>query len=127
LKYTAKHYAQALHDALENAKTGNERKNIVRQFMAALCRNRASMQLERILAAFEKYYLAKRGLKKIEITTASGLEDIQRKEIMEIVGKNATFDEIIRPDLLAGVTFTIDGELMIDATAKRRLNRLFVR
>lgn len=127
MKYTIKQYAEALHDALEEARDDDARKSMIRRFMMALRRNRASMHLERIIAAFEKYYLSKRNVRKIEIRTASELKEEDRKTIADLTGKNAIIDVIIQPDLLAGMTITIDDELMIDASGKRRLERLFTK
>ena len=125
MRYAVKQYAESLHDAFAEAKGDEAKRSVIRRFVILLYSHRASVHLERILAGFEKYYLQKRGLRKIEIRTASGLKQTDRKMVADLAGKNAIIDEVLQPDLLAGITITIDDETMIDASGKRRLERLF--
>ena len=127
MRYSIKQYAVAFHDALEKAETKEERKEMIRRFMFLLRKHRASANLERIIAAFDKHYLTSRGLKKIEIQTPSGLDEKTRREISTLAGEKAMIDEIIQSELLAGIRIMIDNELLIDASGKKRLERLFTK
>lgn len=125
MRFTIFQYARALHDALENATTDEDRAKMIRRFLLLLRIHSASGNLSRILSAVEKFYCRSRGLRKIAVETSSGLSNTARGEIRKIFGENIVLDEVVLPELLAGIRITVDDELLIDASGKRQLEYLF--
>mgnify|MGYP003394656396 FL=1 len=64
-------------------------------------------------------------MRKVRIESAAPVSAQLKKEISEILGKKIVLEEKTRPDLLAGIKILVDDELLIDATGKRQLERIF--
>lgn len=124
MRYTNIQYAKALVAALEG-KREPEQKAIRQNFLRTLRTHRVWPRLNRILSEIEKEYLRGKQIRKVEVESASGLPEKVRREIFEIVGKNVDLRERANPELLAGMKILIDDELLIDASGRRQLRRLF--
>ena len=124
MKYRVVQYAQALHNAVRG-KSEKEQKEIMRRFAALLTRHRTSGKSNLIIAAYEKIVLRENGMRKVRIESASPVTERLKKEISEILGKGTYLEEQTNPKLLAGIKILVDGELLIDASAERQLERIF--
>ncbi|MBI3442193.1 MAG: F0F1 ATP synthase subunit delta [Candidatus Sungbacteria bacterium] len=124
MKYRIAQYAEALHAALKDA-PASKQKQIMRRFAALLARHRMSGKSDSVVAAYEKIVLRENGVRKVKIESAAPVSEQLKKEIGQILGKEVLIEEKTRPDLLAGVKILVDGELLIDASAKRQLERIF--
>ena len=80
-----------------------------------------------ILAAYEKLSLRARGERKVRIESAGPVPEQVKKSIREIIGSKIQFEEAVNPALLAGVKILVDDELLIDASARRQLEKLFLK
>ncbi len=89
-----------------------------------LRKNRDLARLERILKEFEKQWLRESGLRKVEIESAAPASGKLKEEIKKILGEKILFSEKVNAGILAGVKILVDGELMIDASAKRQLDQI---
>jgi len=126
MKYSPRQYAAALRAALEE-KSGHERKEILKNFVRALARARTLAKLPVILREVEKQALAAEGLKKVEVESASPVDEKTRKEIERRLGHKIFLKEKINPELLAGIRILVDDETLIDASAKRQLEKMFAK
>lgn len=124
MKYTARQYGEALFVSLKE-KSGAERKAILKKFLSILRRNRDMHSLGLILKEAEERLLKEENIRKVDVESAAPLSENIRKEIENIMRKNILLKERVNPDLLAGIKMLMDGEILIDATAKRRLDKLF--
>lgn len=126
MKYAIRQYAQALLGALED-KSGRERDEIMKRFLFIVRKNKDWPKLDRILQEAERQLLRKQGIRKVEVESTTPLSRGLRKEIEKILGKKLVLEEKIKPEILAGIKILIDGELLIDASAKRRLDLLLTK
>lgn len=123
MKYTISHYADAVLAALEK-KSEEERRAVARRFLAVAQKHKKLRELSRILKEAEKRSYARSGTRRIFFEPASAVAESVKKEMRLILGR-ITIQERVRPDLLAGARIFVDDELLIDASAKRRLEKLF--
>ncbi len=124
MRYTVQQYASALYQAVRG-KSKEEEKETIRRFMEILQRCRETPKLARILRSIEEIYLREHGLKKVAVESASPLSEEVRVEIERILGKEISLHETVSPTLGAGVKILVNDELLIDASAKRQIERLF--
>lgn len=124
MKYTIQQYGAALCVLLYN-KSDAERRVILANLFSLLRKNRELQRLGLILQETERRLLKKEKTRKVEVETPSLLSENIKKEIEKVLGQNTLLKERIVPDLLAGMRILVDGEILIDATAKRRLYKLF--
>jgi F0F1-type ATP synthase delta subunit len=124
MRYSPSHYAEALYDALQG-KNAEERKACIGRFVIMLRKNRDHHALPVILSRYEKVYLKKNGLRKVDIVSTSALGSETHEEIKKIMGEKIVLNEKVKPDLVAGLTILLDDTLYIDASAKTRISHLF--
>ena len=126
MRYSLKQYASVLLSALDG-KSEKERKEILRRFVDILAKNRDITRLGAILREVEREYLKKSGMKKVWVESVSPLSAGLRKEIEAAVGGKTYLHEKINPSLLGGIRILINDELLIDASARRQIDKLFSR
>lgn len=126
MKYSIKQYAESLLWALAD-KSKEERRLVLRRFIATLRKNKDLSRLNLIWHEAERQELKKLGLRKVEIESASEVSKTLKKEIENILGKRLFIKEKVKPELLAGIRILVDQEYFIDATAKRKLDKLFLK
>lgn len=124
MKYRITQYAEALHAALNNA-PASRHKEIMRRFVALLVRHRISGKSDSVVAAYEKIVLRESGMRKVKIESATSVSEQLKKEIGRILGRKIYIEEAIRPEIVAGITILVDDELLIDASAKRHIEKIF--
>ncbi|MBI4224710.1 MAG: F0F1 ATP synthase subunit delta [Candidatus Sungbacteria bacterium] len=124
MKYRPAQYAQALHSALKDAPISKQ-KEIIRRFAALLGRHRMSGKSDLVIAAYEKIVLRETGMRKVRIESAAPASEQLKKEIQAVLGKKIFIEAKTNPELLAGIKILVDDELLIDASAKRQLERIF--
>lgn len=124
MKYRTAQYAQALHAAVKDVPE-QKQKEIMRRFAALLGRHRVSGKSDLIVAAYEKIVLQESGMRKVTIESVAPVSEQLKKEIIELLGKKIFIEEEAHPELLAGIKILVDNELLIDASAKRQLEKIF--
>ena len=122
--HSSRHYAEALFEALDG-KTGASRQHVLEEFITMIHKNHQSHSLNQILVHYEKVFLKKNGLRKVDVESASPLSSKLRKEIENAVGGDILLTETTKPELLAGMTILLDDSQYIDASAKTKINNLF--
>ena len=124
MKHSPRQYAQAIYLALEK-KSEKQRRELWKKVLLLLRRNGDMTKLPSILRGFEKVYLGEEGLQKVDIETVSPLGSGLEKEIKKVLGKKLLISKKINPGLLAGLTIMVNDEVLIDSSAKRRLDNIF--
>jgi F0F1-type ATP synthase delta subunit len=123
MNYTSRQYAAALFDALAD-KEPAQRREILTQFLKTLDKNHDSHSLKRILVDYEKVFLKKQGMRKVDIESASPITEVVRTEIEKTLGKKILLTEKVNPELIAGLTLLVDDTAFIDASARTQINTL---
>ncbi|MBI2121540.1 MAG: F0F1 ATP synthase subunit delta [Candidatus Sungbacteria bacterium] len=126
MKYSSKQYASVILSAFDG-KSEKERKEILKRFVDVLAKNRDMARLGAILREIEREFLKKSGRKKIWVESVSPVSDDLRQEIEKTVAGKTYLYEKINPSLLAGLRILINDELLIDASAKRQIDKLFLK
>lgn len=124
MRYSVKQCAAALVAALRQ-KPDSEQKKTVRRFLFLLRKHGLWQRRMFILKEAERQYLRERNASKVVIASAAPVAPKTRQEIKRIVGRNAFWQETIEPGLLAGLKILINDEMLIDATGKRQVERMF--
>src|SRR4051812_20910221 len=124
MTHPARHYAEALYLALEGKKAA-ARTKILKQLLVVLEKNKQVNLVHQILTQYERIFLKRQGMRKVDIESASPLTDSVRKDIEKIVGGKIVLSEEVKPDLLAGLTILIDDSLYIDASGRSAVTNLF--
>jgi F0F1-type ATP synthase delta subunit len=124
MTHTPRHYALALFEALYG-KNANARQRILSEFMTVLNKNHQHHLVNQILVQYEKVFLIKNNIRKVDIESVSPISETLRDEIEKIMKGKILLTETIRPELIAGMTLTIDDTFYIDASARTEINNLF--
>ena len=124
MKHTSGQYAAALSAALAPAPVA-ERPAMIRRFLVLLRKNRDTRRLGAIMRKAEKQSLADQGLHKVAVASAEPISAEIKKDIAACMEGRPLWEETIDPTLLGGICILIDDEIMIDASARRRLGRMF--
>lgn len=126
MKYSPKQYACALLESLKG-KSETKQKEMVGNFLKTLSKNNDWSRLNSILRTVEKEYLKDAGLKKVYLETAGSVMPGLEKEIEKILGHRIYFLSKTNPTLLAGIKILVDDELLIDASAKNKIEKIFAK
>ena len=125
MKYTPRQYAATLLTTLADNPAGKQ-KEIIAQFAAVLVKHRAWSLRKKIIREAERLAAKQSGLRKVSVQSAAPLSPSVHKEITQVFASdNVVLETSVVPDLLAGVTFLIDDEILIDASGRTRLKGLF--
>lgn len=126
MKYTAKHYAQALMDAVEQAAPKDE-EQILDNFVRILAENNDIRMFEQIAEEYHKLDLAKKGQKQIELTTARVMDKHTEQEILEQLNKLAKVKVEVKKkideELIGGIIIRMEDQ-QLDASVKNSLEEL---
>lgn len=124
MRYLAIHYAQALYEALKDKKE-TEHKILFNNFFLLLRIRREWPRLQEIVHAYEKYYLKQENMHKVHVESARVCSDAIRTQIKNAMDGALFWKEVVRPELLGGVSIILDNEILIDASIKRQLGKMF--
>lgn len=124
MRYATRQYAAALLSALKN-KRGKARKEVLWNFFIMLRKNHDTARLDTILRQAERVALRGANLMKVEIESAVPLTPEVKRGISRMLGGRARFEESVLPELLGGIKILIDGETLIDASIKKRIELIF--
>jgi F0F1-type ATP synthase delta subunit len=124
MTYTSRQYAEALYDVLLG-KSIKTRSNILMRFQQILHKNHQTKLLNNILVQYEKVFLARENLRKVDVESASPLSAEVKKKIESRFDNKLLLTESVNENLIAGLTITIDDSLFIDASAKTFIHNLF--
>lgn len=123
MKYTPETYAKALVEAVAKH-SKKEEGRLSKNFLAALEKNGDRGALRKIVEVAESLILKKTGNAKWAVETARPLT--QAKSVIKTLVKpgDAT-QEIVHPELIAGIRIVKDGEREFDGSLRRKMDKLF--
>ena len=123
MKYPINYYAKALAEAIISQK-GNAGQ-IGRNFIAILKKNGDGTHARNIIAETERLLRVKDGTKKIVLTSARLLKKTPKDILGGILGPNDVCETEVHPELIAGLTVTINDDFRFDGSLKGKLDKLF--
>ena len=124
MRYSNTQYASALHQALKE-KSSVQRKAVLKNFLLILRKQRIAVTLPRILQEVEKQYLKEEGMRKVMVELAAPRKNL-KADIEKILGSKVLLEQKTNPELLAGIRILVDDELLVDASGRRQLGKLFL-
>ena len=122
MKHKTEYYAQALGEALAEAKQPN--KVIAVNLRRLLDQNGDRQKLSAIVKQAERFYLKKKGLHKVVVESADPLPSGVIESIRQTIGRPVEIVERVKPVLLAGLTLLIDQSTFIDGSARGQLQTI---
>lgn len=126
MKFTAKQYAEALMDSLQDT-SPKDQNLVIDNFAAVLAANNDLRMFDQIAEEFHKLDLAKQGIKQAHVKSATPLSRENEKEIIEHLNKIAKTKIELKKDvddqLIGGMVIQIDDQL-IDTSIKHQLEQL---
>ena len=120
-KITAQQYAIFLY---EITRKESEVKKMTQGFLEILAKNNDLGEIDEIIREFEMYEKKQKGITGVELVSAKPIAAAVKKQISELIkdGK-PEIQESVNSDLLGGITLII-GDMMIDASLRRKLGEL---
>jgi F0F1-type ATP synthase delta subunit len=79
---------------------------------------------EKVIASIEEKIARKEGRVKIKVYAARILHESLLDKIKNAFGNEALVHQVIDPEIIAGVKLVVNDEIMIDATLKKKLERI---
>ncbi len=124
MKFSVKQYSEALYQTLAETKPSDADK-VINNFIRILNQNGDLHYYETIIQEYENYDRDQKGIKEVEITTASTvkLNSTLVKELNDILESNIELKQKVDESLIGGVVVKIEDTL-IDASIKGQLNKL---
>jgi len=123
MKYTPTVYASAFLGALGDKGVTQK---IAGNFLRLVRRNGDLPKLSEILRNIEKLFYKKKGIIKVEVMTARDMKKELESKLRERFGKKADINFVVKPEVVGGIVIKVDDEIVVDASVKRRLDKLFV-
>lgn len=122
MKYPPHIYADAFLSLME---THPEEKNkIMAGLVRALNVSGDIGNAEKVIASIEEKIARKEGRVKIKVYAARILHESLLDKIKNAFGNEALVHQVIDPEIIAGVKLVVNDEIMIDATLKKKLERI---
>ena len=105
-----------------------EQNSILADFIKLLAKNNRLDIIRGIALAYAELYRKENKIHLVEITSASSLNDADKKRITDMIEKHigdatAEYTFQVNPDLIGGFVVRIDNELL-DASVRNELNQL---
>jgi len=125
MKISPTQYAKILVALSEE---GGDPSRVAASFLSFVRKRRGTKKLSGIVRAAEKFSDEKAGRVSLLAETASAADEPMRREIARSAGnlfpgKEVSLRYVVRKDLLGGVRFSLDDEV-IDGTLRRRLDEM---
>lgn len=127
MKYPAHIYAKALAEVIVGAKGKSEKVQdaIVANFIALVRRNGDEAHLRKLVEEAARFTRGKSGVRKVTIGSARSLTPARKKALQHFINSGDVVEEVIDPELVAGVKVIVNDELQFDGSLKGKLDKLF--
>lgn len=126
MKFSAKQYAAALMDSLQETNPKDQDK-VLDNFVKVLAENNDLRLFDQIAGEFHKLDLGKQGTKQVNVKSAHPLGRANEKQILEELNKLAKMKVELKKEiderLIGGVVIQMDDQV-IDASVKNQLEEL---
>ena len=121
-KNSPRQYAIALYEATSGVK-GEDLKAILANFARLIARERQLKMAGRIIDEFVNYSKEKAGVEKIEISSATKLDEKTINAIKKVFGDSVESTERVNKDLLGGIVIKTKSHIL-DGSIKTQLTKL---
>lgn len=125
MNYSPRAYARALAELAVGKKSPRERKLLVQNFLALVKRRGKEHDLKKIAAHAEMFMRRMSGARNVVIETARPVSPSPKESLRKLFRATDFIEERVKPELVAGISVTIDDEMRFDGSLKRKLDRLF--
>jgi len=121
MKYKSQTYAVALANAISEGNVDD--KKIVANFLVLLQKNQDIKKAKEIISLTERILLARAGNKKVILEKARNV--FTDTFIKKFTRKGDEVEEIINPNLIAGIKVIVDNEKQLDLSLSAKLENIF--
>ena len=126
MKFSAKHYAQALMESLQDTSPKDQEK-VLDNFVKVLAEHNDLRLFDQIQQEFHKQDLAKKGITQVEVKSAHPLNKENEKAVIQqlnrIVKGKIELKKELDERLIGGVVIRMEDQ-EIDASVKNQLEQL---
>jgi F-type H+-transporting ATPase subunit delta len=123
MKITPKQYAVSLYESTKGVdKFVSEQR--ISSFVNILKKNNDLSLIAKIIEHYYKHYRREKSISKIEIASNEKLSAETLNKIIQKFHKQIEIEEKIDKSLIGGVVLKIDDNILIDGSAKRKLEDL---
>lgn len=120
MQYTPTIFAKAFSEILKVTPKSGEQA-LVKNFTSVLKRYGVIKDSDKILKELKKIIAAKEGALLINIESARELNKSNINKVKKFFNKTSDYTYKINKDLIAGIKITINDEISIDSSLRRRL------
>ncbi|MFY9461995.1 MAG: F0F1 ATP synthase subunit delta [Candidatus Sungiibacteriota bacterium] len=127
MKHPPAIYAEALLEASEEKKVSSDK---MRNFLVMLRKNGDLAKLLDVMRKLEALYYRREGITKVDVISGRELGEFKKEvetALRERFGMNSVIDFSVNREIIGGIILKINDELVIDASVKRRLEKLFAK
>jgi len=114
-------------ELFNNILKSEKENSLLRRYIGLILENKRIAHLPDILRRFLKYYREKKGLKDVQLTTASKISEKVHENIRDFIEKNFNAKVELREktdrDIIGGFIVEID-DMRIDASVRKKLNNI---
>lgn len=123
MKYPIHLYASALSEAIatKEEKSGK----IAPNFISLVVKNGDEAHAAKIVEECESLLRKKDGTKKFVLGFARENRKHPRDILGDAIGPNDVCESVISPELIAGMTITVNDDLRFDGSLKGKLDKMF--
>lgn len=122
MKYPPATYATAFLEAVEEKKMAPE---IARRFFSLIRKNGDTGKIAQIVDRVGSLFRKRNGITKVVVVSARDVSSEIKPRLRKRFGKNAEIEFSVRPEIIGGVVVKINDEIVIDASVKRRVEKMF--
>ncbi len=127
MKISAKQYAIALYEVVNNKKT-SEVKSVIKGFIETVASNNDFSKTDKIINEFAAIWNREQGIVEAEVVSARALDKPTVKWLQDYIAslsraRAVAMDEIVDKSLLGGVVVKY-GDKILDGSLKTKLNEL---
>ena len=123
MKYPINCYAKALAEIIASQK-GNAGQ-IERNFIAILKKNGDVSHAWKIIHETERFLRKKDGTRKVIVRSARPLQRAPKDILGGTLGLGDVYETAVQPELIAGLTISINDDLRFDGSLKGKIDKLF--
>ncbi len=117
MKFTPRHYAEALYETTRGLDTVTLRQ-VLKKFVLLLAQSGDLSKHHAIIGAYEKYRNEQEGLQEIIVTVAREHDDLSK-----YFERNMKLKQIMNPSLIGGAKIRIEDDVW-DGSVRKKLEKL---
>lgn len=124
MKYSSELYAKAFMEVVSKASKEKQGK-MVSRFLNIVRKNGDYPLIKKIFNQIQEALIRAKGGRMVILESARQISPELMEKLKNRFSVRDRVEQVIRPDLAAGLRVLVDGEKEIDFTLKRKLRKLF--